>query len=106
MKRSEANVIKEARESWSAEYSCLSIKKDEDGEESEEFFSHHGCDICCSPTGLAGSVYDVIYLKNSDIQNQIFANIYGGNLCGGCFCSLVNGDDSDLDYSTTEEDCK
>ncbi len=105
MKRSEAQQHKAAREAYSAMYECFSVKNDESGEPSEEYFSHSGCDVCSDlPCGGAGTVIDVVFLSRKDTDKGIFNNVYDGQLCGGCLCSLVNGDDSDLDYSTTSEE--
>lgn len=114
MKRSEANEILKARVAFSREYQCVStVRRDESGEicthddgncacDAEEFFSHAGCDIC--PDRLAATVTEVRYLAAKDIEKRIFDSVYEGQLCSGCLCSQVNGDDSDLDYHVTEED--
>lgn len=97
MKRSEANAILQARIEFSREYHCVSAAPDAD-----EYFSHSGCDVC--PDSLAGTVIDVTYLAIDDTEHGNFARVYEGQMCGGCLCSLVNGDDSDLDYHVTDED--
>lgn len=101
MKRSEALAIKRQRELFGTEYSCFSIKQDDDKHDGEAYFSSQGCDVCESG---AADVFDVIYLANADIAKKIFNKVHDGQICGGCLCSLVNGDDSDLDFSVTEED--
>jgi hypothetical protein len=104
MKRSEANLVLKARLEFSTEYDCVSPVQDEDGEW-DEYFSHRGCDICSRlPCGGAGSVIDVHYRARVDLKARKFDAVYEGALCGGCLCALVNGDDSDLDFSVTEED--
>lgn len=104
MKRSEFKATVKAREDWSSEYSCLSIKTDEEtGEPTEEYFSSSGCDIC--PHGLAGSVYDAVYLSNADIKRKVFDNILEGQICGDCLCSIINGDYTGLEFSVDDEDC-
>jgi len=115
MKRSETNLIAKARHDFSLEYDCVSSKQvdkggndcthkgvDCDCESSEEYFSHSGCDIC--PDGLAATVVDIVYLARKDIGAGKFTQVFEGQVCGGCLCALVNGDDSDLDYSVTDED--
>lgn len=97
MKRSEANEIWRARAAFSTEYECVST-----GDDADEHFSHSGCDIC--PGGLAATVVDVTYLSKADTARGVFNNIYEGQMCGGCLCSLINGDDSDLDYYVDDED--
>ncbi len=116
MKRSEMNAVAKARHEFSLEYECVStVLVDANGDrcecepsdecectDAEEYFSHSGCDIC--PEGLAATVIDVAYRSRKDIDAKRFDKIHEGQLCGGCLCALVNGDDSDLDYSTTDED--
>lgn len=97
MKRSEANKVLRARVEFSREYTMVNTVED-----SEEYFSRTGCDIC--PDRLAGSVVDVRYLALADTTRDVFDNVHEGQLCGGCLCSVVNGDDSDLDYYVTDED--
>lgn len=100
MKRSYCNTLLKARLAFSTLYDCLSLK--EDAENSEAYFSHHGCEIC--PEGLAGDVLEVTYLARADIEKDDFKNTYESDICNSCFCSLVNGDDSDLDYYCDDED--
>lgn len=108
MKRSEANLISKARGTWSAEYGCVSVLQDETtGENTEEYFSHSGCDICSKfPSGGAGTVVDIVYRSHADMEQRKFGpgEIYDGRLCGDCLCALVNGDESHLDFYVTEED--
>lgn len=96
MKRSEANEIIKNRIEFSKKYDCFSCISD------EPYFSSYGCD-CCN-LGLAGDVYDITMLGKKDIKNKIFDHVLEGQVCSGCLCSLVNGDDSDLDYHVNEED--
>lgn len=107
MKRSEANAIYMARAKFSAEFGCVSTGGHNSlGEpvSEDEYFSRSGCDIC--PDGLAGTVMDIVYRSHADMEAKRFGaeHIYEGQVCGGCLCSLVNGDDSDLDYSVDDED--
>lgn len=62
----------------------------------ESYFSHNGCD-CCNMG--AGDVYDCTasMFHNTDKGKERFW--FDVELCNGCLCSFVNGDDSDLDYS-------
>jgi len=104
MKRSEMNEVLKARLDFSMEFEALSTKETEENPGCEPSFSRTGCDIC--PDGKAGDVYNVVYLARADIEKKIFDNVYEGEICGGCLCSQVNGDDSDLDYHTDDEDCE
>lgn len=105
MKRSEAQQHIAARNAWSAQYTCLSVKTFDNGEQAEPYFSHNGCDVCANlPSGGAGTVYAVTYLLVTDTDNETFdAKAHVGQLCGSCLCSLVNADDSDLDFGVTDE---
>jgi hypothetical protein len=76
---------------FSTLYDCFSLK---DGD-AEAYFSRKGCEICCDG---AGDVYDVVHLAKKDIKNKNFNDVYESQLCGACLCSMVNGDDSDLDF--------
>lgn len=97
MKRSYCNSLLKARLAFSTLYDCFSTKDD-----SEPYFSRSGCEIC--PEGLAGEVQDVTYLAREDMDQKNFDNVYESEICGGCLCSLVNGDDTDLDYYCDDED--
>jgi len=107
VKRSKANKIFLARLSLSTKYDCFSIKtcgecagcKEGTGEceenTSDPQFSYSGCDCC---HGGASDVYEVSCLTREEKEKCEF------DLCGGCLCSMVNGDDTDLDYYITDED--
>lgn len=105
MKRTEANEIIKLRTEWSTEYSCVSIKQDDEGADGEAYFCHSGCDICSgTESGGAGDVFDVVFLAVADVKKKRFDRVHEGQLCGGCLCSVINGDDSGLDFSVNEED--
>jgi len=97
MKRSYCNTLLKARLAFSTLYDCFSIK---DGQES--YFSRSGCEIC--PDGLAGDVLEVTYLARADMEKKEFGQVYESEICGGCLVSMVNGDDTDLDYMCDDED--
>lgn len=97
MKRSYCNTLLKARIEFSTLYWGFSPKDD-----SEPYFSPSGCDIC--PDGLAGDVHDVTYLAKADTEAKNYDNHYEAEICNSCLCSLVNGDDSDLDYICDDED--
>jgi hypothetical protein len=95
MKYSQANEIYQARLEFNSQYEGVSLA-DDDGS------THHArCDIC---KGLPGDVSEIRYLAKADTAKGIFGNVYEGDACGGCICSAVYGDDSDLDFCATEKD--
>lgn len=95
MKRSEANKILSDRIEFSKVYDAFSCKSD------DPYFSHRGCECCHS---LPTDVYEVTCLMREDINKKNFDDVYEVEVCGDCLVSLINGDDSDLDYYVTEED--
>ena len=101
MKRSEANEILKLRVAFSTQYDCFSVKEI-DGESVESSFNHNGCECCNS---LACDTIEVTCLEQADIAKKRFDNIIEVDICNGCLCFLANGDDTDLDYHATEEDC-
>jgi hypothetical protein len=93
MQKTKKQILK-LREKFSKMYDCFSIIETNDGFK-DPYFNTNGCECCES---LACDTYDVTHLKRSDIKNGNFDNVYESAICGGCLCSLINGDDSDLDY--------
>ncbi len=93
MKRSYCNDLLKARIEFSTLYYAFSTKDD-----SEPYFSHSGCEIC--PDGLAGDVHDITYLSKDDKGREV----HESEICNSCLCSLVNGDDTDLDYICDDDD--
>lgn len=92
MKRSDCNNLLKARIDFSTGKYAFGTKDD-----SETYFSRQGCEIC--PDGLAGDISEVTYLLT---ENEGRA-VYEADLCNGCLVSLVNADDSDLDYYCDDE---
>lgn len=95
MKRSEANKIYKKRIEFSKIYDAFSV------EDEEPEFNRNGCECCES---LACDTFHVTALSRRDMKNKNFDDIYEFNICNGCIVSLINNDDSDLDYYVTEED--
>lgn len=100
MKRSEANAIFRARVAFSSRYEAFSVKQGDDGL-SEVYYSDRAC-LCCREK--PGKLVEVNYLDNRDTRRGIYDRINDGAICNGCLVSLVNGDDSDLDFYVTDED--
>jgi len=95
-------AIFKARLIFSSQYHAVSIKEDEDENSAEPEFCRHGCNVCNIDENLlggAGDVFEVIYLEQKDKDH----NVLEGSICGSCLCSLVNGDDDDLDSLEKED---
>jgi len=95
-------AVFKARLIFSSQYHAVSIKEDEDENSVEPYFCRNGCNICNIDENLlggAGDVYEVVYLEQNDKDH----NTLEGSICGACLCSLVNGDDDDLDCLEKED---
>ena len=92
-------AVIQARIDYMDGYTCL----DCGDENNEAYFSHSGCDICHNfEFGGAGDVID-IKLYGEFKQDTGWTKEGDGQLCSGCICSIVNGDDSDLDYFINDD---
>jgi len=96
MKRSKANEILERRAETFGKYVHYI-----DDQGLEPVFTHSGCEICQDG---AGDVYECLaYPTLKSAQQENPDNL---DICPGCFCAYHTGDNSDLEYSVTDEDCE